>query len=85
MEKAFTLLLEALLAGGPTAIISLLVIFIIFLVWDRLKLVKSSKDLSTEYKDDLEIVLEKYHQGQINLIEAFNEIKIILAKLEGKL
>jgi hypothetical protein len=85
MEKILQMLLEALLAGGPIAIMSLLLGIIAFLIWDRLKLISSIKEHSSTYKKDLENLLEKYHQGQINLIQAFNEIKIILAKLEGKL
>lgn len=85
MEKAILIILENILAGGPIAIISILLGFIAFLIYDRLKLIKSESEKSIQYKKDLEAILEKYHQGQINLIEAFNEIKLILAKLEGKL
>ena len=85
MDKLMQDLLVAVLAGGPSAVISLLLLFIGYLIWDRVKLVKSMKESSTDYKKSLEVVLEKYHQGQIGLIEAFNEIKLILAKLEGRL
>jgi len=85
MERLIQDLLLAILAGGPSAIIALLLGFIGYLIWDRLKLIQSMKDNGAQYRTSLENVLEKYHQGQIGLIEAFNEIKLILAKLEGKL
>lgn len=85
MDKIFITLFEALINGGHSAIISLLVIFIAYLLWDRINLIKNMKEQSKDYKGQLEVILDKYHQGQIGLIEAFNEIKLILAKLEGRL
>jgi hypothetical protein len=85
MEKILITLVDAIIVGGPLAIISLLLLFIVFLVWDRTNLIKSKDMASTEYKKDLQVVLDKYYQGHINLIDAFNELKVILAKLEGKL
>lgn len=85
MEKALLTLLDQVIAGGPGAIIALLLAFSGFLVWDRLKLIKAMKNNSTEYKESLKQVVENYHRGQISMIEAFSEIRIILAKIEGRL
>lgn len=84
MDKAVELLLTALIEGGPGAIISILIALIGLLLWYVHKLIKSMQEQSKEYKDSMTHIIDKYQTGQINVIEALNEIKIILAKIEVK-
>jgi uncharacterized protein YbgA (DUF1722 family) len=39
---------------------------------------------STLYRADINKVIDKYQEGQINVIQALNDIKLILVKVEAK-
>ncbi len=84
MEKIVTLILDSLVHGGPGAVIALLFALVLYLLYDRNLLVKAVKSEAESHHDDLMKVIEKYQEGQINLIHALNEIKLILVKLEAK-
>lgn len=84
MDKVFILFAESISAGGPAAVILVLIAVISLLVWDRLSLVKSMKENSTMYRADINRVVDKYQEGQINVIQALNDIKLILVKVEAK-
>ncbi len=84
MDKIAFLFLDGIAHGGPSAIILLLVAVISFLVWDRLSLIKSLKENTALYREDINKVVDKYQEGHINVIQAMNEIKLILVKIEAK-
>ena len=84
MDKVFTIITTALFSGGPNAIILILMLIVAFLVWDRLGLIKTMKDNTEYHRADIARIIEKYQEGQINVIQALNEIKLILVKLEAK-
>lgn len=75
--------------GGSAAIIAFLVIAVAVLIWDRKKLandltstterVYDAKDHESEM---LREIIDKYHKGNIDLIHALNEIKIVLVTIE---
>ena len=101
MDTLFQLLgeiIKSLLASGdPTvAIIALLMLIIGYLLFDKKKsdekndtlindLHKTLNERHAEHATVLKEVIDKYHSGQLSVIEAVNEIKIILAKIDGKL
>lgn len=84
MEKIITIILDSLAHGGPEAIIVLLFSLIVYLVYDRNILIKTIKSENEGHRADLLHVIEKYQQGQVDVIQALNEIKLILVKLEAK-
>ena len=84
MEKLFILFADGIASGGPAAIILILLGVIGILVWDRVGLIKSMRENSTLYRSDINRVIDKYQEGQINVIQALNDIKLILVKVEAK-
>lgn len=82
------LLLQFLTQGSVSAVIALLAMAVAFLLWERKSLVKQldtthqqvleAKDKETE---TVKQIIEKYHQGNLDLIQALNEIKIVLTTI----
>lgn len=79
-------LLELIATGTSGAIIALLLCAVGYLVWERQKMLtlieqyKISLDENhRHYSDSIERILDRYHNGNIELVQALNEIKIVLA------
>ena len=82
------LMLQFLSQGSVSAVIALLSMAVAFLVWERKSLTKQltnsqqqildAKDKETE---TVKQIIEKYHQGNLDLIQALNEIKIVLTTI----
>lgn len=84
-------ILAYIIQGGAGAIIALLFGVIIALIYDRHSLTKSLHettqkvfDLHEEESDNILEIIEKYHQGNLNLVQALNEIKIVLVALQNR-
>ncbi len=84
MEKIITLIFEGVAHGGPEAIFLILLGVIGLLIWDRISMVKALRENASLYRDDINKIIDKYQEGQINVIQALNEIKLILTKIEAK-
>jgi hypothetical protein len=84
-ESLIDKLVTAVISGGTGGIISLMLLIIAFLIWERVKISKELKERVTENRDTLLEIIDKYHDGQLSVIEAINDIKIVLAKIEGRL
>lgn len=81
MDKIFQKLMEAVLAGGPTAVIAILLGVVAFLLWDRKRLVAS-----LEKKDaKIEQIITDYHKGNITLVEALNSLKMVMVEIKARL
>ena len=52
---------------------------------DIKELIEQFQKQSDENRHDLMEIIEKYQEGQINVIQAINEIKILLATIGAKL
>lgn len=52
---------------------------------DLKELIEQFKSQSEDNRKDLMLIIEKYQVGQINVIQAINEIKILLATIGAKL
>ena len=84
------IILQYLTSGGAGAVIALLFAGIVILVIDRRNISKTldstiqrvydAKD--SETKSITEIV-NRYHQGNLNLVQALNEIKIVLTAIQN--
>jgi hypothetical protein len=83
-------ILQYLTSGGAGAVIALLFGVIIILIMDRRNISKTldstiqrvydAKD--SETKSITEIV-NRYHQGNLDLVQALNEIKIVLTTIQN--
>lgn len=99
MEESIVVqLIKAILSGGPVAIIALLVAMIAYLVWEKRATQKSNKEALEkmaqafaekvkvkEERGDLIDIIDRYQEGHINLLQAINEIKVLIATISGKL
>ena len=97
MEESIVVqLIKAILSGGPVAIIAILVAMIAYLVWEKRATQKSNKEAFEkmaesfaekvkEEREDLIDIIDRYQEGHINLLQAINEIKVLIATISGKL
>lgn len=95
-EHIIIQLIKAILTGGPIAIIAILMVLIAYLVWEKRAIQKSNKEalekmaqtfsekINEERKDLIDII-DRYQEGHINLLQAINEIKVLIATISGKL
>lgn len=88
MEEIFLSLWHTVLEGGQTAIVAILLSTVAYLVWERLKLFKIIRQYQkilnenrTQYGESLVNIVDKYHTGNVEMIKALNEIKIVLATM----
>lgn len=95
-ESVIIQLIKAILSGGPMAIIALLVAMIVYLIWEKRATQKSNQEALEkmaslfaekvkEERDDLIDIIERYQEGHINLLQAINEIKVLIATISGKI
>ena len=82
---------DFLSSGNISAVLALLLIIIIALAWDRIRLVKRNdhnQDAILENKekelDSIKAIIEKYHEGNLNLSRTLGEIKIVLENIQRK-
>lgn len=87
----FKLLIQFLSTGTSAAVISLLSMVVAFLLWERKKLIKESDEFTQKLIDakdkeaeSIKHIIERYHQGNLDLIQALNEIKIVLTTITTK-
>jgi len=82
--------LQFITSGGSAAMIALQFAAIVALIWDRKNVTKTLDDTIQRVYDakDSEVksiseIIEKYHQGNLNLVQALNEIKIVLNAIQN--
>lgn len=93
IQQIFNLILT-----DPTKIsmVGLMMIISIGLIWmlekrdkehktEIKELIEQSQKQNDENRKDLLNIIQKYQDGQINVIQAINEIKILLATIGAKL
>ena len=97
MEEALvTQIIKAVLSGGPVAVIALLIGAIAYLIWEKRATQKSNQEALekmarvfaekvNEERQDLISIIDRYQEGHINLLQAINEIKVLIATISGKL
>jgi hypothetical protein len=85
MEDFLSNVFNTIVRGGTPAIFGLMCGAIGFLVWDRTKLLKDLDETTErvyEAKDSemrtIKEIINKYHEGSVDMIQALNEIKIVL-------
>ena len=79
METVIQLLVGVTQAGGPAALIGVLVLIIGFLFYERTRLLKE-----VEKKDEkLEKIIDDYYKGNMTISEAFTSLKLVLYEIKG--
>jgi hypothetical protein len=89
MELA-TLVLPYLAQGGTPALITFLFVVVLALVWDRRNLTKMVKETTQKVYDAkdsetrfIKEIIDRYHQGNLDLVQALNEIKAVLIAIQN--
>lgn len=83
----------ALIASGSSEALNAFMFgVIVYLLWDRNKLSEQMKEAQDkvdatkdEYVKAIERVLDKYHDGNIEIVQALHEIQIVLATMQRTL
>jgi hypothetical protein len=84
MEALIIHLFSTIAQGGAVAIYAILTLWVIYLILERKEMRKELSSLREAHDKNIMEVINKYHQGQISLIEAFNELKTILIVIKEK-
>jgi len=92
MEGVIQSLITLMTDGGAAAVIAVLLLVVGFLVYDRIQLLnrlseslKQTLDAKEAEKQVILEIIEKYHQGNLTMVQAINEIKVVLAAIQGRL
>lgn len=88
MELA-SILWELVITGAPNALNAVLLGAVFYLLWEKRevrKIVeeqnKTIKTLHTEYVDSITKLIERYHQGNLDLITMLKEIRVVLSTMQ---
>jgi hypothetical protein len=81
LSAVFSSLISAIISGGPGAIMAMLVGAIVFLIWDRIKLLGKID----QKEEKIEKIIDEYYKGNLSITEALNGLRIVLAEIKGKL
>ena len=74
-------LLTTLVAGGTSGVISLLLLIITGLLWDRRRVFSDNAKKDAK----LDAMIDNYYKSNMAVGEALNSIKIVLAEISVKL
>lgn len=90
MEFA-TLLLQYVTQGGAAAVIAVLFGAIALLVWDRKRLIDTLNQTTQRVYDakdsetkSIKEIVDRYHKGNVDLVQALNEIKVVLVTIQAR-
>lgn len=89
MDFANTVL-QFLSQGGSAAVIGILFAAVGVLIWDRKQIVKTLTETTQKVFDakdsetkSIKDIVDRYHQGNLDLVQALNEIKIVLVTIQN--
>jgi hypothetical protein len=92
MEDLIGTFFTTLLANESGTLLAFLFIAICYLLWEKKEsrsvLIKQNdtiNELNTNYNKSINDIIMQYHDGQINIVKALNEIKIVLTSMEQKI
>jgi hypothetical protein len=81
MDGIFAKLIDSIQHGGMAGVMSILIIFIILLIYDRNRLTS----LIAQKDEKMEKIIEDYYKGNTTLTEALQGLKLVLSEIKGKL
>lgn len=76
-----------LLKSGNSTIVLLLVLIALcaYFGWERFQMQKQLNEKILADRQMLLDVIDKYREGQMDVVEALNELRVVLARIEGKI
>lgn len=76
--------------GGAAAVIAILAAVVAVLIWERKQFHKAINDTTQRVYDakdsetrSIKEIVDRYHQGNLDLVQALNEIKIVLVTIQN--
>lgn len=82
--------LQFITQGGSAAVIAILFTIVVILIWDRTIINKTLAETTQRVYDAkdsenklIKEIVDRYHQGNLDLVQALNEIKIVLVTIEN--
>ena len=96
MESFFHELLSSIFSGATAGVAALLMLAVVGLGFALLQREKAHSDERKEVieqfqkqiendREELFAILEKYQEGQLSVVQAMNEIKVLIATIGAKL
>lgn len=75
--------------GGSAAVIAILFAIVVILIVDRRHLIRTIHDTTQKVFDakdsetrSIREIVDRYHKGSLDLVQALNEIKIVLTTIQ---
>lgn len=75
--------------GAPNALNAVLLGAILYLLWEKREVRKimneqneTIKELHTDYVNSITKMIERYHQGNLDLITMLKEIRVVLSTMQ---
>ena len=56
-----------------------------YLAWERYQIQKHINEQIAADRQSLLDIIDKYREGQLDVVEALNELRVVLARIEGKI
>lgn len=80
VDEILTKIFGFVLAGGPSAVISILVAVIMGMVYVIYQLIGNA----TEREKRIDVIIDNYYKGNMDLTTAFNELKQVLYQIKDR-
>jgi dUTPase len=80
IDDILTKIFGFVLAGGPSAIISILIAIIMAMAYVIYTLVGSA----TDREKRIDVIIDNYYKGNMDLTTAFNELKQVLYQIKDR-
>ena len=86
--EAIASIISILSAGGSAAVIVILALIVVYFTWEHVRMLRTIDKYQQmitnnrdQYTDSIIEIVDRYHKGNIEMIQALNEIKVVLAAL----
>jgi uncharacterized membrane protein YqgA involved in biofilm formation len=91
-----TKLINVIVNGGSSSIIAILLLAIGYLVYEKIQLERKHREIldklekiMTENHDSdsraLLDIIDRYHAGQMSVVDAIQQLHVLLARIDGRL
>lgn len=84
-----TAIWDLVVSGAPNALNAVLMGAVLYLLWEKRevrKIVEEQNDtinnLHSEYVDSITKMIDRYHQGNLDLITMLKEIRVVLSTMQ---
>jgi uncharacterized protein YbgA (DUF1722 family) len=85
-DSVFTIVIDLLKTGNSTIVLLLLLAALCgYFAWERYQMQKQLNDRINADRQSLLDIIDKYREGQLDVVEALNELRVVLARIEGKI